>query len=376
MRLFHAMINVQELHDVRHPNELRHLWHSLWKRTPRATFRQTPEFIEQQSNAAEQRWKFLLVSAWNRPIGIVPFIERTQRRSLGPVRVLSVPESPWGFCPGPVGPHAATTMTAAIRHLVDQDESWDALELPEVVVESRAPHRIPKMLDASGLTAFRRSDRQLLGFELSTTWSQFWANRDSASRSRWRELDQLSHGGIIQLIRFRPEGVHTGETDRDWSFLRMASRLVGQQRDEVQIQQAQARMAELHEIHATTVDEGCADVVVLLIDSAPVAYAHNLRCGSRVETLQMLADPNIPGAADLLIGHMLRDEIARGDTWHVFLPTSTSSVTADWAMWQGMELRENLVTHYRRSNTRSRLLRWLDGSQPIPQGRVTSGSRC
>ncbi len=36
----------------------------------------------------------------------------------------------------------------------------------------------------------------------------------------------------------------------------------------------------------------------------------------------LLADPNIPHATDRLIGMMLRDEIARGDSWHLFLPNS------------------------------------------------------
>lgn len=360
-----AMITVQELPDVRHPCELRHLWHSLWKRTPRATFRQAPEFIEQQSISAEQRWRMLLVSAWNRPIGIMPFIEHTERRSLGAVRILSASRSAWGHCPGPVGPHTSTTMNAAVRHLIDQDDSWDALELPEVVAASKVPHRIFNLLNSSGLTAFQQTDRQLNGFELPTTWSQFWASRDSVSRSRWRELDLLSHGGVIQLVRFRPNGAQSGETDRDWSFLNMATPLVRQQRDESLIQQADARLTELQELHASAVDEGCADIVVLLLDSAPIAYAYNVHCRSRVETLHMLADPNVSGAADLLIGHMLQDEIARGDSWHVFLPTSTAGVAADWPMWQGTQLRETLVTHYRRDDTRSRLLRWLDGSQPI-----------
>ena len=360
MRSITVMITVQELHDVRHPRELRHMWHSLWKRTPRATFRQTPEFLEQQPISVAQRWRMLLVSAWNRPIGVVPFVERTERRSLGAVRVLSASQSAWGLFPGPVGPHSATTLNAAVRHLVDRDDSWDAIELPEVVAANKSPHRIFNSLNASGLTAFRRTDRQLQGVEFPTSWSQFWASRDSASRSRWRELDQLSHGGVIQMIRFRPNGAQSGETDRDWSFLKMAASLIGQQRDESQVRQAQARFNELLAMHAASVDEGCADIVVLLLDSVPIAYAYNVHCRSRVETLHLLAAPNISGAADLLIGHMLQDEIARGDSWHVFLPTSTTGVAIDWPMWQPAPLRETLVTHYRRADTRSRLLRWLD----------------
>jgi hypothetical protein len=316
----------------------------------------------------------LLVSAWNRPIGIVPFIERIERRSLSTVRILSASQSAWGHCPGPVGPHTSTTLSAAVRHLIDQDDSWDALELPEVVAANKTPHRVFNSMGTSGLTAFRQTDRELIGLELPKTWSQFWAGRSSASRSRWRELDQLSHGGMVQLIRFRPGGAQSGETDRDRSLLNMALPLIRRQPHESLIQHAQARFDRLHEMHAAAVDEGCADIVVLLLDSHPIAFAYNIHCRSRVETLQLLADPNVSGATDLLIAHMLQDEIARGDTWHLFLPTCAAGVTVDWPMWQGTQLRETLVTHYRQANTRSRLLRWLDQAQPLRQTHPQNGS--
>ena len=371
-----AMISVQELHDVRRPSELRHLWHSLWRRTPRATFRQSPEFLEQQPISVGQRWRMFLVSAWNRPIGIVPFIQRTDRRSLGEVSVLSASNSEWGLFPGPVGPHSATSLNAVVRHLVERDDSWDSLELPEVVAANKTPCRISNSINSCGLTAFRRTDRRLIGFELPNTWSQFWAGRDSASRSRWRELDQLSRGGVVQLVRFRPNGTQSGETDRDWSLLNMAGSLIRQQANESLVQQAQARFNRLHEMHGALVDEGCADIVVLLLDSMPIGFAYNIHCRMRVETLQMLVDPSVPGAADLLVAHMFQDEIARGDSWHVFLPTSVTGVVADWSMWQGATLRETLVTHYRRTDTRSRLLRWLDGGQPIRHERAKYSTQC
>lgn len=370
------MINVQELHGVRKPSELRHLWHSLWKRTPRATFRQSPEFLDQHSIPVGHHWRIFLVSAWNRPIGIVPFVHRTDQRSLGRVRVLAAAKSEWGLFPGPVGPHSATTLNAAIRYLIERDDSWDALELPEVVAENKTPFRVLSSINSGGLTAYRRTGRQLIGFELPSSWSQFWAVRDSASRSRWRELDQLSNGGVIQLIRFRPSGAQSGETDRDWSLLSMASSLIRQQGNDSQIMQAQTQFNWLHEMHASSVDEGCADIVVLLLDSIPIAWAYNVHSQSRVETLQMLVAPNIQGAADLLIAHMLQDEIKRGDLWHIFLPTSMTGVVADWSMWQGIPLRETLVTHYRRADTRSRLLSWFDRAQTLRHERAQHSVSC
>ena len=124
--------------------------------------------------------------------------------------------------------------------------------------------------------------------------------------------------------------------------------------------QAQASLRRLRDLHPAAVDAGCADIAMLMIDSRLVAAAYNIRCHSCVETLHMLADPHVPDAADVLIGQMLRDEIARGDTSHLFLPNSTDSLAVDWSLWQGGELHETIVTHYRRASIRLRLLRWLD----------------
>ncbi|HLQ45726.1 MAG TPA: GNAT family N-acetyltransferase [Planctomycetaceae bacterium] len=360
------MISVQELRDVACPSRLRHLWQELWHRTPRASFRQTPEFLKSQQTSADGRWRMLLVSAWSRPIGIVPLRERTIQRTLGTFRVLSLPESPWGFFPGCVGPHPTTALTAAVRHLAEQDPSWDVFELPAVVADGQKPQRIVGAFETSGLTPFQRTRRELCGVELPERASQFWANRDAASRHRWRELDlSLMRRDTVRFVRFRPRGAQFGDTDRDWTFLNLLNRVARRQPDADRVRQAQARIDLLRETHAAAVDAGSADVAILLIDSRPAAFAYNVHCRSRVESLLLLADPDVPHAADLLIGQMLQDEIARGDRWHTFLPSSTSDVAVDWRMWQCDRLYETTISHYRRPSVRSRLLRWWDGAQRV-----------
>lgn len=397
-------MTVHEAADVTRPSQLRHVWHSLWSRTPRASFRQTPEFLEtslaavspdqnpferldpqliaewqgpnesksHSAQSSEDRWRFLIVSAWQRPIGIMPLRERLVRRAFGTFRVLSMPQSPWGSLPGPVGPHPATTLAAVVRHLTDQDESWDILELPEVVADGVEPNRLPQFFESSGRAVFQRPSHELLGLELPATFSQFWANRDSAARQFWRELSsRRSLRSEEKFVRFRRDGASFGDTLRDWEFLKPLERIVGLQAGTPHGPLSQKMFECLREMHPLAVDAGAADVSALFQDSRLSAFAYNFHCRSRVETALLLADPRAPHARERLIGLMLRDEIARGDTWHVFLPNSVPGTAVDRRLWGPIELHETTVTHDRRGSFRSRFLHWLDGDRP-----VTSASRC
>ncbi len=397
-------MTVHEAVDVTRPGQLRHVWHSLWSRTPRASFRQTPEFLETSLAAispdqnpfgqldpqliaewqgphnsgthslksSADRWRFLIVSAWQRPIGIMPLRERLVRRGFGMFRVLSVPQSLWGSLPGPVGPHPATTLAAVVRHLVDKDESWDILELPEVVADGVEPNRVPQFFESSGRAVFQRPCHELLGLELPATFSQFWANRDSAARQFWRELNsRRSLRSEEKFVRFRPDGASCGDTLRDWEFLKQLERIIGLQAGTPHGPLSQKMFACLREMHPLAVDAGAADVSALFQNSRLSAFAYNFHCRSRVETALLLADPHAPHARERLIGLMLRDEIARGDTWHVFLPNSVPGTAVDRRLWGPIGLHETTVTHDRRPSLRSRFLHWLDGDR-----RVTSESCC
>lgn len=401
------MMTVHEAADVTCPSQLRHVWHLLWSRTPRASFRQTPEFLEASMAAmcvernrfaqldpqvvaewqgpnnsqlhadksAADRWRFLIVSAWQRPIGIMPLRERLVRRALGTFRVLSVPQSPWGSLPGPVGPHPATTLTAVVRHLVDKDDSWDILELPEVVADGVDPNRVPQIIQSSGRAVFQRPSCELLGLEMPATFSQFWANRDSTARQLWRDLDtRQSLRSVEKFVRFRPDGASCGDTLRDWSFLKQLERLVGLQADTSHGALSQKLFECLRETHPLAVDAGAADVSVLFNDSRLAAFAYNFHCRSRVETALLLADPQLPQARDRLIGLMLRDEIERGDTWHLFLPNSVPGNGVDRSLWKPTELCETAVMHDRRRSIRSRFLRWLDGDRRVIRIPKTNGT--
>lgn len=356
------MITVRDLRGDTSPCHLRYLWQSLWARTPHASFRQMPDFLERQFRMATDPWRILVVSAFDRPVGIVPFLERSLQRSAGTFRVLATPESQWGFLPGIIGPHASTMLTAATRHLLEHDSSWDLIELPEIVDEEARPKWLPPAPEATGLTPFQRRQQLSRSIELPNRWEQFWAERPLLARQRLRELQgRCNRRGEVRFSRFRPQKTDAHGSQDVWSVLELLDSVVRQQPAE-RADEANTTWHELRETLAAAADAGCADVALLLENSQPIAFAYNAHHNGHVETLQLLTDPRVPDAADLLIGHMLRDEIRRGDTQHLFLPHSTSSVTVDWSMWQCSGFVESLVTYYRRPNPRLHLLRWLDST--------------
>lgn len=378
---------MQELANVSSPAEVRHAWNALWEQTPRGSFRQSADFLTTFPPRDNGRWRLWQVSAWARPIGLIPLRERRERRFLREQTVLSMPDSPWGTFPGSVGPHPATSLVAVVRHLLTREPLWDMLELPEIVAAGQSPKRLTRLLMTCTRHVAQRTGRTLREIELPSSWSQFWNDRSAAARGRWRELDlALARLKKVQFVRFRPQGSWFGDTERDWSFLSLTDAVVRQRteaRSKFGVPDVQERLRELHPF---AVDAGCADVVVLLIGSRPAAFAYNVHRGPRVETLQLLADPNWPFAAEWLIGQMLRDEIARGNLWHTFLPCSTADANVDWPMWQGNDLRETIVSINRRATVGAQLRSWLRSADreqcaahDEPQTattRLTSAFRC
>lgn len=354
---------VHEPADVCTPSQLRHLWHSLWSRTPRASFRQTPEFLEAntlQDDRSDSRWRFLVVTAWQRPLGIVPLREQIVRRAFGSFRKLSFSTSPWGDCPGPIGPQPATILSASVQHLLSNDTSWDILEFPEVVTNDLSPS-LTSHLSESFVVSIPRSPRELLGLKLPATFGQFWADRDAVARNRWRELEarRTMHRDDEQFVRFCPKGTLFGETDRSWHLFDHLERIVDAQEGTTHARRSRELLERLRDMHTQAVDAGVADIAIWFSDTRPAAFAYNFHGRTRVETALLLADPSVPSATDRLLGQMLRDEIRRGDSWHQFLPDSVLGTNVDRTLWQPTEQFELAATHTRRQSLCSRLHRWL-----------------
>src|SRR5262245_15200146 len=77
-----AMLTTIEINSVEEFDQIRKTWHRLWTQTPRATFFQTPEWIEASWThyPDPQKLRLILVERRGEIVGIVPFCVRTVRR--------------------------------------------------------------------------------------------------------------------------------------------------------------------------------------------------------------------------------------------------------------------------------------------------------
>ena len=106
------MLTTTELNCVDGFHAIRATWHRLWDQTARATFFQTPEWIETtwRHYPDPQKLRVILVERQGEVVGIVPFCVRTVRRKVGALRLLSYPLNDWGTFYGPIGPQPAAAL--------------------------------------------------------------------------------------------------------------------------------------------------------------------------------------------------------------------------------------------------------------------------
>src|SRR5262245_20933403 len=126
-----GMIEVQEIRDIDELAGYRLAWNSWLADTPRATFVNTFDWLENywQHFGAGQQLRAIVVRSAGAPIGILPLCVRTERHGLGTQRVLTYPLEGWGSWYGPIGSNPAATMMAAMQHLRRVRRDWDVINL-------------------------------------------------------------------------------------------------------------------------------------------------------------------------------------------------------------------------------------------------------
>ena len=85
------MSDVEEINDVRDLAGYRLLWNSLLPQTGNATFFHSLDWLEAywRHYGGNQKLRALIVSAADRPIGILPLVVRQEGTRVGPVRTLT-----------------------------------------------------------------------------------------------------------------------------------------------------------------------------------------------------------------------------------------------------------------------------------------------
>jgi hypothetical protein len=103
------MIEVHEINDLEELAGYRLAWNSWLASSPRATFFNTYDWLENywRHFGENQKLRALIVRSAGLPIGILPLCVRRERHGLGSARVLTYPLDGWGSWYGPIGSEPA-----------------------------------------------------------------------------------------------------------------------------------------------------------------------------------------------------------------------------------------------------------------------------
>ena len=230
------MTQVIEINDWEELSQYRLLWNSLLPQTRRATFFQSFEWLETywRHFGDRQRLRVLIVSADERPIGILPLTVMPEETRLGTVRLLTYPLDGWGTFYGPIGPNPTATLWTGLRHIA---RDAPRLGRRRLALDRRRRHRRRPDRQShatAGMPAIETPFVQSAQIELDSdsngsgirknsdavaNWQTYWVSR----KSRWRQNmaraeRRLAECGELTYIRYRPDGSRYGDDDPRWDL--------------------------------------------------------------------------------------------------------------------------------------------------------------
>lgn len=361
------MPSVQEINDIQQLGQYRLLWNSLVAQTCHATFFHTLEWLEAywRHHGEDQKLRVLVVWAGAEPIGILPLVVRGDATRIGRVRVLGYPLCDWGSFYGPIGPNPTATLVSALSHIHETRRDWDLLDLRYVDADGVDQGRTPDAMCMAGFYPHPQTWARVALIDLDGTWQSYWCGRShkwrhniNRCRRRIAELGQVRH------VRYRPEGIASGDGDPRWDLYEASVRLAekswqGSSTTGTTLSHASVRPF-LDDVHAVAAATGSLDLNLLMVDDQPVAFAYNYHYLGWVSGLRMGFDPQFgaagPGA--VLLGMIVEDSFRRGDRTY---DLGVGSLRCK-ERWQTSVATSARYTHFPPSVPRANLLRakrWL-----------------
>ena len=215
------MIEVREINQIEGLSEFRLSWQSLLAQTTGASFFHSMEWLEcyWKHFAAGQQLRVLVVTENQQPVGIVPFVVRTESTRVGRLRMLTYPLQDWATFFGPIGPNPSATLVAALRHVRQTPRDWDVLDLRWIDADSTDLGRTELAMAQTGFRPCRQKwDRSSL-VELPETWQGYWQGREAKFRKNIDRLQQrVAEQGKMELVRYRPQPAYGGNVDPRWDL--------------------------------------------------------------------------------------------------------------------------------------------------------------
>jgi CelD/BcsL family acetyltransferase involved in cellulose biosynthesis len=316
-----VMAHVVEINDLESLAGYRLLWNSFLQHTPGASFFHTLDWLETywRHFGAGQRLRVLVAYAAGEPLGILPLVVRKEPLRLGGVRVLTYPLHDWGSFYGPIGPNPTATLLAGLSHLRRTPADWDLLDL-RWVDAAHDRGRTARALDIKGISATTAVWAQSAQIEIAGTWDQYLAGRKRKFRENIRAAERrLAERGRVEYLRWRPQGAARGDADPRWDLYDACEQLAarswqGDSTTGTTLSHDPVRPF-LRDAHQAAARAGAAEVNLLLVDDAPVAYAYGYQYDGRVFGLRTGYDAERvhQGAGTVLFARKICDSFERGD---------------------------------------------------------------
>jgi CelD/BcsL family acetyltransferase involved in cellulose biosynthesis len=339
------MFTVAEINFPAQLAELRHVWRSLWERTPQASFLQTREWLESYlfHDAMADDLRVLVVATKGRPVGIVPLMVKRVRSRFGTVRMLTYPLDDWGAGYGPIGANPAAALLGALQHIAHSPRDWDVIDLPAVMSPQGDPNQTEHAMRLSGLTAQAQAGAEaaVIDFDELLTGDQFGLRRQLQTTQR-----ELSQRGPWELIRHRPDGRGSNAEVLRCDLWREAAGLwMGHDDTEREF------LRDCYESAAWT---GRLDYSALKLHGRTIGSLLAVAGPEQVEPLAAAFAPEHAEAArDVLVGRLLIDGLERGDRRFVFGPRQVELA----AEWCPRKVQTTRWTHFAAFGARAQLLR-------------------
>ena len=356
------MSSVEEINSLQDLARCRLLWESLCPRTPGATFFHTLDWLEVywRHFGSGQKLRVLVVSAADRPIGILPLVVQTERTRLGPVRILTYPLHGWGTVYGPVGPNPTATLLAGLGHIRRTRRDWDLLDLRWIDKAGADRGRTSRAMEQVGFRPREQAWARAAVVEMSGNWETYWKSRTKKWRHNVRRLRRrLEEKGELSHVRYRPQGEAHGDGDPRWDLYDACVQLSqkswqGSSSTGTTLCHPSVS-AYLRDVHAVAAKQGALDLNLLLVDGNPAAFAYNYHYQGSVYALRVGFDPKLRalGPGTVLQQTVLEESYASGD--HLY---DMGVGSLDYKRnWQTSPVTSYRYTHFPTADPRAQLLR-------------------
>jgi CelD/BcsL family acetyltransferase involved in cellulose biosynthesis len=321
------MVDVQEINDLDELAGYRLAWNSWLATTPRATFFNTFDWLENywRHFGKNQRLRVLLVRSAGTPIGILPLCVRTERHGFNSLRVLTYPLDGWGSWYGPIGSNPAVTMLAALQHLRHSRRDWDMIDLPSTAPPARDGGRVGRSMRVVGLFSQQAAYETTSLVDFAGGWSGYLAGKSHKTRHEMRRgLRHVFGTADIEYIRHRPNPARAGDGDPRWDLFAMCQQVAlasWQATSTTGTTLTHERVRHfLRDAHAIAARNGMLDMNLLLVDGRPAAFAYNYHLHGRLTGLRVGYDASLgqsgqvpSGLGTALMLRSIEDSCERGD---------------------------------------------------------------